>query len=465
MRSDTLLRPETSAMARLTAPLRQSLPMLRATLLLAAGLAVLIPVPLGKSAGAATPPPKAAPAGVIGIVAVVDGDPITNDDVESRTRLFAMSTGLPLASEVIDRLRPQIVRQLIDERLRIHVVRDQKVIVTDREIGASIREIEQRNNIPPGGLRQRLATAGVSQRTLVDQIRAQLGWNQVLRGVLADKLNVTETEAEEQLRLRAQGGSQQEYRVGEIFVPIDDPANTADAQRFAETVIKELRAGAPFQLVAAQFSQSQTALEGGERGWVQPNQMDTQVASLVTAMPIGAISNPIPVPGGLAIVTLQGKRGVGQEVGTAVTVRQIYLPFATPLNPQAPTDQHRQTIEKARTLGNNAGGCDAFEAIAKTTNDANHPSNPGELRLERLNPPPFRQLIAALPIGKASQPLVAGDGVAVVMVCSREQKNMATLTKQDIQRQIVDDRVELLSRQMLRDMRRGANIEIRGRGA
>ena len=51
-------------------------------------------------------------------------------------------------------------------------------------------------------------------------------------------------------------------------------ANAADAQRFAETVITELRKGAPFPVVAAQFSQTQTALQGGDLGWVQPNQLD-----------------------------------------------------------------------------------------------------------------------------------------------------------------------------------------------
>lgn len=399
------------------------------------------------------------------IVAVVDGDVITNDDVESRTRLFAMSTGLPLASEVIDRLKPQIIRQLVDERLRIQAARNQKVVVSDRDIGAAIREIEQRNNMPSGGLRQKLAAAGVSQRTLVDQIRAQLGWGQVLRGFLADKLNVTDAEADEQMRLRAQQSGRQEYRIGEIFVPIDDPANTADAQRFAETVIKELRRGAPFPLVAAQFSQNQSALEGGERGWIQTNQMDSEVAALVTSMPIGAISNPVKVAGGFTIVALQGKRGLGQDLATAITVRQVFLPFTSPLNPQAPTEQQRQVVEKARGIGVSAHNCAEMESIAKSINDANHLVDPGELRLEGMNPPAFRQLLATLPLSKASQPLVANDGVAVVMVCTREQKSMATLTRQEVQRQIVNERVELLSRQMLRDMHRSANIDMRGRGA
>ncbi len=415
-----------------------------------------------------TAAPKAAPSGPppgIRIVAVVEGDVITNGDVESRTRLFAMSTGLPMASEVLTRLKPQIVNQLVDERLRIQAVRDHKIVVADKDIGAAIRDIEQRNNMPPGGLRAKLAAAGISQRTLVDQIRAQLGWNQVLRALIADKLVVSDTEIDEQLRLRGQRPNEQEYRMGEIFIPIDNPAHTADAQRFAETVIKELRAGAPFPLVAAQFSQTQSALEGGERGWIQTNQMDTEVAALVNSMPIGAISNPIKVAGGFTIVTLQGKRSQGAELGTAITLRQLFFPFSSPLNPQAPTDQQRKTLESARAASAGAHDCAQMEQMAKTVAGAAQRPDPGEVRLEGLNPPPFRQMIASLPIGKASQPLIANDGVAVVMVCSREQKRMATLSRQDIQRQIANDRVDLLSRQMLRDLHRGANISLRGSGA
>src|SRR6202020_138519 len=108
----------------------------------------------------------------------------------------------------------------------------------------------------------------------------------------------------EQQKLTAQQIGQTEYRLGEIFIPVDDPANSADAQRFAETVITELRAGAAFPLVAAQFSQTQAALEGGELGWVQVNQLDPAVARIVTQMPVGAVSNPVRVPGGFSVVSL-----------------------------------------------------------------------------------------------------------------------------------------------------------------
>ena len=395
------------------------------------------------------------------IVAVVNNEVISTADVNNRARLFALSTGMPMSTEVVGRLKPQILRQLVDERLRMQEAQRRKIVVTDQQIAAAIRDIEQRNGMQPGALRQRLSSDGVGQRTLISQIRAQLAWTSVLREQLADRLNISDAEIEEQQRLQAQLVGRPEYRVGEIFIPIDDPANTADAQRFADTVISQLRGGAPFPIVAAQFSQTQTALEGGEIGWVPLTQLDPNVARLVTEMPVGAISNPVKVPGGFSIVTLQGRREIGRDVGTAVSVRQAFLPFQSPLNPQAPGEHHKQTLEQARRISATVRSCEQMEEAARTHNSP-RPADPGEVRLETLNPPGFRQLLGSLPVGKASEPLVSTDGIAIMIVCSREQKNMASLSKQDTQRLLINERVELMSRQLLRDLRRQASIDLRG---
>ena len=257
------------------------------------------------------------------IAAVVNGDVISEADIGNRARLFAISTGLPQSPEVIDRLRQQILRQLIDERLRVQESQRRKIVIQDAQIAAAIKEIETRNNMQPGALRAKLSADGVSGRTLIDQIRAQLAWTRMLRDVVADQIHVTDhADVAEQQKLAAQQIGQTEYRLGEIFIPVDNPANSADAQRFAETVISELRGGASFPLVAAQFSQTQSALEGGELGWEQTNQLDPAVAAIVGQMPVGAISNPVRVPGGFSIVALQGKREIGRELATVATLRR-----------------------------------------------------------------------------------------------------------------------------------------------
>jgi peptidyl-prolyl cis-trans isomerase SurA len=430
----------------------------------AGGFAAGLPAKLGAAPAASTPavPPMA---DASRIAAVVNGDVISESDIANRARLFAISTGLPLAPDVIDRLKPQILRQLIDERLRVQEAQRRKIVIQDAQIAAAIKEIETRNNMQPGALRAKLASDGVSSHTLIDQIRAQLAWSQMLRQVVAAKINISDADVAEQQKLAAQQVGQTEYRLGEIFIPVDDPANSADAQRFAETVISELHAGAAFALVAAQFSQTQSALEGGETGWVQVNQLDPAVARIVTQMPVGAVSNAVRVPGGFSIVALQAKREIGNELATVVTLRQAFMAFTSPLaDPQNPTEQQRQALAKAKTLGATIKSCDQMEVAAKANNSADRPVDPGEVRVEGVNPPAFRQLLATIPLGKPTEPLISRDGIAVITVCTREQKNLGEITPKDIQNKLVGERVEMLSRQTMRDLHRKASIDLRNHG-
>ncbi|MBV9783247.1 MAG: peptidylprolyl isomerase [Acidisphaera sp.] len=408
-------------------------------------------------------PPAAIP-DATAIVAVVNGDVISRGDVDNRRRLFAISTGMPVTPEILNRLTPQVTRQLIDERLRLQEVQKRKIVVADEEIAHAITEIESRNNMPPGTLRHRLEADGVGFRTLIDQLRVQIGWTRVLREQLGNQVHVTDAEiAARQEQIKAQLG-QPEFRVGEIFIPVDEPSHEAEARNFADTVIQQLRAGAPFAVVAAQFSQSQTALEGGDLGWVESNQLDPEVAKVVTEMPVGAISNPIRVAGGFSIVQLRAKRQVGNDLATMVKLREAFLPFSTPLNPSAPTDQQKQALDRARQISASVHSCEQMEAANRAAGNA-RPADPGDIRLENVSPPSFRALLASLPDGRASPPLVAGDGIAVVIVCGREQRNIGMPAKEQIADQIVNERAELASRQLQRDLRRRATIEMRSGGA
>ena len=434
--------------------------LLGSTLLFAAFAILPAPVSPARAASIAHPQQPGAAAGPSErIVAVVNGDVVSQADVENRGRLFALSTGLPVTPEVLARLRPQVLEQLVDERLRLQEEQKRKIIITDKEIAESITDIEKRNGMEGGNLRRKLGEQGVALRTLIDQVRVQIGWGRVLRDELGEKTEVSEADiAEQQAQTKAQAG-QPEFRVSEIFLPIEDPAKAGEAQKFADTIIGQLRAGAPFAVVAAQFSQSQTALKGGDLGWLRANQLDPQIATLMTQMPEGAISNPVRVPGGISIVSLRGKREVGRDLATVISLRQVFLPFSTPLNPAAPTDQQKKQLEAARGLATGVHGCDAMEAANKAAGGV-RPSDPGEQRLETLSPQ-MKALLTGMQPGQASKPLVSSDGIGVLMVCARDQKNLAEASKEDIGNRLLNDRAELVSRQLVRDLRRRAVIDQR----
>ena len=394
------------------------------------------------------------------IVAVVNGDIVTSADIDGRRRLFAITSGIPASPQVLDRLTPQITRLLIDERLRFQELQRRRSVIPDEDIAAAIADLERRNNMQPGGLVAQLREAGVPPRVLYDQLRVQIGWNRLLRALLGRQATPTDDEVNDWIANQKARIGQPEYLVSEIFIPLDDPGEEADVRRFVNDVVGQLRAGSPFPIVATQFSQAQSALQGGDMGWVGTEALDPEVARIVTQMPPGAISGAIRVPGGFQIVALRQRREVGRDESTILSMRQVFFPFSSPLNPDAPTPQQIQQLERARALATTARSCEQMEAAARTSG-SDRPADPGQVREEQLNPPQLRALIASLPPRQASQPIVAPDGIAVIMVCSRERRNEAEVTPAMARAQIVRERAELLSRQTQRDLRRRAQIEQR----
>lgn len=392
------------------------------------------------------------------IIRVINGIPLTKRDVDNRGKLFALSTGLPVNAELMDRLRPQIIRQLIDERLRTQEILSRHINVAPEQIAAAIAGIERRNGMPENALRDKLAEDGVSLTTLIDQIRVQIGWVQVLRQELGARGRVSAREiAQREEALKREDG-RIEYNLSEIFVRVEDPRHAEEELAFTNTVIQELRKGAPFPIVAAQFSESQTALDGGSMGWVQEDELDPAVVAMVKQMPVGvgAISNPITVPGGFVIISVNGKRVIGHQPGHVATIRQAFLPFDTQLNPAQVTPQQQQTLQKAMHYTQTVSSCAEVEAINKQ-NGEKRPTDPGELQLERLNPQ-MRDLMLSMPLNKLSRPLVSSDGIDLIMVCSKKEKNFADRPPSEIADQLMNERVEQTARQLDSDLHRRAMI-------
>ncbi|EFG83639.1 peptidylprolyl isomerase [Novacetimonas hansenii] len=395
------------------------------------------------------------------IVAIVNGSVLTKRDVDTRGRLFALSSGLDVSKDVMVRLRPQIVRQLIDERLRMEAMLERHINVPVAQIAAAISGIEQRNGMPENSLRNRLAQDSISLTTLIDQIRVQVGWSQVLRMETGSRGRITATEIQQRTDALKREDGKPQYMISEIFVPVEDPHHPETELKFTETIIQELREGAPFPIVAAQFSQSQSALEGGLLGWTQEDSLDPEVVEVARKMPDGAISNPIRVAGGYVIATVNNRRTVGHEMATILNIHQAFLPFDQPLNPQDPSDQQKQTLQQASDLAGKVKSCDEMETLNKKFGEK-HPTDPGELRVDRLNPQ-MREVLEHLQPGQASHPLVSMDGIALIMVCKREERNVALQTPSEIADQLLNERVEQTSRQLDRDLHRRAVIDMRSK--
>jgi peptidyl-prolyl cis-trans isomerase SurA len=377
------------------------------------------------------------------IAAIVNGQLITTTDVANRTRLLALSTGMQPTPDVMTRM---------DQTLQLQEINKRNIVVPESDILTAVGHIEQGNNMQPGELRAKLEASGINFQTLIFQLRTEIGWQDVLHQVLGPSLKPTPGDiAAEKKSLKAQIGTTQ-YHLGEIFIPVTDPNDDQSARDFANTVIQQLRQGAPFPIVAAQFSQADSALQGGDIGFVSLNQLDPSVAAVVQTMPAGAISNPVRVPGGYYIVQMQGTQTEGTNVSTTVSMRETFVPYPTPITNGQVGPAQAAVITKLVQDGHNVHSCSDMEALNKTYNSP-RPADPGPVDLSQVTPPAFQAMLSTLPLGQVSGPLVAADGVSIVIICSRQVNPVGLPSDDDIANAIINQRIQMESQQLLDTLR------------
>jgi peptidyl-prolyl cis-trans isomerase SurA len=410
------------------------------------------------STPAAMLPLAPAAAQEVRVAAVVNGQAVTSADVDSRTRLILASFGQPPTAEAMARLRPQVLRSLIDERLRLQEIQRRKLLVSDRDVADQIGRIEQRQGLPAGGLAAQMRAASIDPRTWYDQLRAQIGWVRLIRQQLGTQGEITAAEIDEQIKALEAAVGTPEFLLSEVLLPIDDPAQEAEINRTAQQIIDRLRAGAPIAPIAVQFSAGVSAQEGGDLGWVRAEQLDSEVAAVVQAMPPGAITNPIRTVGGVAIIQKRGQREIGNQPVTVLEIRQAFVPFEGALDPANLSPQQRQAVETANRIAAGTRSCAAMEEASRSIRSP-RPPNPGNITLEGL-PPALRARLAALAVNQTTV-IGATDGVAALIVCSKRTDNIGAPSRESVAQSLLRDRQDLLSRQVLRDLRRRAQIEVR----
>ena len=149
-------------------------------------------------------------------------------------------------------------------------------------------------------------------------------------------------------------------------------------------------AAPPSPVAATQFSQAQTALQGGDLGWVRKEEVDPEVAAVIERMPPGAISNAIRVPGGFQIVGAAAAAGIRPRHGDHDQHAAGLFPFAGTLDPNNPTQQQRDQVEKAQRLAAKAPAAARRWSRRPAAAAATGRPIPAPIRLETVTPPPLR---------------------------------------------------------------------------
>ena len=401
--------------------------------------------------------PGIAHAQEIRIAAVVNNQIVTGDDLAARLKLVMSASGIPDTPENRQRLISRVLRSLIDEKLQMQEAKRLNIAVSDKEVQDALGRIEQRNNMAKGGLDAYLAHAGIPRSTLIDQITAAIAWEKVVHNSLAQDVTISDEEVNEAMsRLKEDVGKPQ-YRIAEIFLSIDNPSQESDVHNLADRLISQIRAGANFAAVAQQFSQSPSAAVGGDIGWVTASQLGPQLGEAAQKMKPGEMSYPVRTTAGYYILYLVQQRtlGAADPNDTMLSLAEVVFPLSDTASP----DERQHVMAQAQQVSATAKSCGEMAKIGHEQAPQFSTEIP-QVRAGDL-PPNLRSQVLALKVAEASKPLPLHGGIGVIMICRRQNPTGGMPTREQVADSLGRERLDALARRYMRDLRRGAFVDIR----
>ncbi len=389
--------------------------------------------------------------GLLRAAAVVNDEVISMLDLEMRLRLAILATGQQDSAKLRRRMTPQAIRALIDERLQVQKAEELGITVSEEQITKATEEIARRNNLTPEGFEKLLESRGILPEAFREQVRSQATWSALVARRLRPSVQITDEEIDEVVRRIASSRGTQLRRVSEIFLGVATAQQEDEIRKDAERLFEQLRGGANFALLARQFSESATAARGGDLGWVPEGQLAEELEQALARMRPGMLSPPLRTVGGFHILFLRDER---QAALGDVTLHLKQVLFALPS--EASQEQRREATERAEAARHKITGCAAVDQLAGEI------GSPGSGDLGTLNlsdlPPPVRDAVADLPIGQPSQTVAVADGLSVLVVCERTEHG---IDRERIRTMLSNERLDMLARRYMRDLRRSANVDIR----
>ncbi len=378
-----------------------------------------------------------------GVAAVVNDSVISTFDVRQRANLLLISAGIQSTPEMQQRARTQALHDLIDERLQLQEAAQFEITVAPEQIERRIADIARQNQATTEQLITQLGNDGVSVSTLRRQIEADIAWQRLINGLYGSRVRISEVEIRETQERIAANTTRPQYLISEIFLPAETEQDFAEMQQGAMRLLQEMQRGAPFPLVARQFSQSPSAAAGGDLGWIASDELAPELQPVAAQLQPGQVSLPIRAPSGVYIIALRERRAGAAEGATSIaTLVQV----VSPASRQNAMQRLQRRVSGCGDLDDDISGIQGASIV-----DLGRTSE-AELA------PAVRERIAGVANGAASPVQVSGEQASMIVVCARETGGGGVPEHSEVESRLREQELEMLSQRYLRNLRREATI-------
>lgn len=392
------------------------------------------------------------------IEVLVNDEVISAYDVQQRLGLVVASTGGVRNQEELMRLRDQVLSSMVDERLQLQEAAQYEVEVSDAEIDDAYMRVSSNFNQTPENFEEFLTGFGSSRLTLTDQLRAEFAWQALVRGRLGSQVTISDEDVESTIEQIKANKGKYEYRLSEIYLILDNPNRAKIVRQRAERLVKQVADGAQFAVVARQFSESATAARGGDLGWVGESQLTPEVEAAVSKLAVLEISEPITTAGGVYVLQLRDRRRIlsADPLDVQLDLTQVVLPFDN----ESTQEDLEGWAAKAEELRPTITSCAQSQTFADQLPEGTVHMPIGFISLRELGPE-LASTLGQLTEGMPSEPLASQDGIRVFFVCGTQQPDIKPPDFDTVFNRLTEQRLTMMARRYLRDLRRDAIVDYR----
>jgi peptidyl-prolyl cis-trans isomerase SurA len=378
------------------------------------------------------------------IVALVDNDPITNQEVQAQARKMADEQSFQgRARPDVSGLLGRALEQLIFERSQLQFAKESGVNVSEAEIDRMEQDVASRNQLTVDDLRDRVQKQGLS----VAQFRQNLKNQQVLQRLrekeVPPRIKISEAEIDAMLieRKSLAQNLPGQIHLAQILIPVPETASNEqikELQLKAQSWLKELNDGADFSQMARERSTASDARLGGSLGLRTTDKYPALFIDATKNTPVNGLAGPVLSGAGFHILRVLEKIDASEKVLTIPQTHASHILLRlggqqSQSTARAQLAQVKQRIERGEL---------AFEDAAKELSQDASASSGGDLGWASPGQfvPEFEDAMNVLQIGEISNPVVSRFGVHIIKVLGRREAAMSTKEEREYARNILRER-------------------------
>jgi peptidyl-prolyl cis-trans isomerase SurA len=376
------------------------------------------------------------------IVAVVNSEPVTNNELRnSLLRTEQQLTQAGAAMPPRDELTRLVLERLISDKLQLQEARFSGLRIDESAINNAELSVAQQNQLTVQELRKRLAADGLAYDKFRDGLRDELLVNRFRQREVESRVKVTDADVDQFLRDQEGDGAAIEINLAQILVAVPEnatPEQVTALQAKAQTAADRAKAGTDFVALVNEFSEPSLRASGGQLGLRSADRYPPLFLQATEKLRTGGIAGPVRSGAGFHVLKVVEKRQAGMPGVNVTQTRARHILLRV-------TPQQRESVAKEKLADFKkrvAAGQADFATLARESSDDGSAKDGGDLGW--TNPgmfvPEFEQAMNSLAPNQMSEPVVSRFGVHLIQVLERRETQLSSRDQRELARSVIREK-------------------------